>query len=142
MSLDKFGRSSRGGGSEIISSLSSLEHRRGFIFTTDGNIDVEKLKLCNVQSPTEEGDGVNKKYVDDNINAVKSDITNTSTHLDTYKKNMDDTKRSIKKLETKVLHMEKLHSEVTSSIQSNISSLSNAVKSIEEHTKHFNEITR
>lgn len=80
MSLDKFGRTI------VLSSNSSSSHllspyRHGFIFTIDGNIDVENLKLCNIKDPTEVYDCANKRYVDTvNENLFKK--------VDTIKQNL------------------------------------------------------
>lgn len=64
MSLDKFGRAAAASHSSSTASHSLSPYRHGFIFTGDGNIDVENLKLCNVKGPTEEFDCANKQYVD------------------------------------------------------------------------------
>lgn len=82
MSVDKFGRSIISGSPTSSDSSHLLSpYRHGFIFTSDGNIDVENLKLCNVKSPTESSDCVNKQYVDTNnenllkkIDTVKNTI--------------------------------------------------------------------
>lgn len=120
MSLDKFGRSTRSGGEISSSQLLFSSHRRGFIFTKDGNIDIEKLKLCNVQAPTEDDDAANKKYVD---------------------KQKTDIKKSIKKLETQVLNVEKLNTNDITAMKSNITSLSNTIKSIEKRLISLKEYT-
>lgn len=62
MSLDKFGRSSHlehyhNNKEQFATSITGLS------FTPNGNIDVGNLKICNVRSPTDENDAVNKSYL-------------------------------------------------------------------------------
>lgn len=140
MSLDKFGRSTltRSGGGEINSSqLLSPSRRRGFIFTEDGNIDIEKLKLCNVNSPTEDGDAVNKKYVDEHISTVISEFSSfrkdTNNRLNKYKVFTADIKNSIKKLETYVLKMEKSNSSNDTTLSSSAKSTHNDDSQLEHN---------
>lgn len=130
MSLDKFGRSAARS-SDITSSHLLSPHRPGLVFTKEGNIDIGKLKLCNVQAPTEDDDAANKKYVDVNINTIKSFRKDMSGRLDKQKTFITDIKKSIKKLEAQVLNNEKLNTDVTT-MKSNIASLSNTIKSIEK----------
>ena len=106
MSLDKFGRSTLGrGGADVSSSHLLSSSRRGLIFTEDGNIDIEKLKLCNVQSPTEYGDAANKKYVDDNmaavileLNSLKNDISQLTLHLTEHKTSLTIIEKTLERL--------------------------------------------
>lgn len=75
MSVDKFGRSNidRGIPSSSSSHLFS-PYRHGFIFTEDGNIDVENLKLSNVKSPTNDNDVCNKRYVDGSLTSLNKEL--------------------------------------------------------------------
>lgn len=65
MSLDKFGRRSeafkRRQQFSIPYSKPALPH------TQDGNIDVEHLKICNLNLPTEKSDAATKDYVDSQL---------------------------------------------------------------------------
>lgn len=67
MSLDKFGRSSHANSKLKNLRTSSLPIPR----TTDGDYDFTNHKLCNVKTPTVNDDSANKKYVDDEIYALK-----------------------------------------------------------------------
>lgn len=112
MSLDKFGRSAARS-SDIASSHLLSQYRRGLVFTADGNIDIEKLKLCNVQYPTEDDDATNKKYVDDNITSVKlkctgqmsqltSDLAEQKASLTTIEKSLEKLKTAVTAIDTSV----------------------------------------
>lgn len=76
MSLDKFGRSAASSSSASTGGTSHLlsPYRHGFTFTSDGNIDVENLKLSNVKSPTNDNDVCNKRYVDDNLLSLNKEL--------------------------------------------------------------------
>lgn len=109
MSIDKFGRSTSARSGVDVSSSHLLSSRRGFVFTEDGNIDIEELKLCNVQSPTEYGDAVNKKYVDDNIapvilefNSLRNDISQLTLDLTEQKTSLTVIEKTLEKLKTVV----------------------------------------
>lgn len=72
MSLDKFGRSS------APRSLPQLKLQRGFLFTEDGNIDIGKLRLCNVHSPSEGTDASTKEYVDSTTERLYNSVHQTA----------------------------------------------------------------
>lgn len=62
MPLDKFGRSARSSASSSL--LTKFQFASAFKYTTTGDLDVENLKICNVNEPTLDNDVANKKYVD------------------------------------------------------------------------------
>lgn len=77
MSLDKFGRAS----SHLSDSYSNATTRSMILpiaFTSDGDIDCEKRRLCNVKDPLSDVDAVNRKYflekVGDDIQQIRSDF--------------------------------------------------------------------
>jgi hypothetical protein len=65
MSLDKFGRSSH---RHRDFNERHTPHAIGFSFTPDGNIDLRNLRICNVSSPLEDNDVVNKKTLSEIVN--------------------------------------------------------------------------
>lgn len=76
MSLDKFGRASH-----LSDSYSNAKTRSMILpiaFTSDGDIDCEKRRLCNVKDPLSDVDAVNRKYllekVGDDIQQIRSDF--------------------------------------------------------------------
>lgn len=87
MPLDKFGRSSSS--TTLLSSrLRYGGHIGGKIkHTTDGDIDAENLKICNVKEPTADGDASNKHYVDTQINKIKNSFL---LHTYIFSKTTDD----------------------------------------------------
>uniref|UniRef100_A0A6P7H9C5 Uncharacterized protein LOC114349010 n=1 Tax=Diabrotica virgifera virgifera TaxID=50390 RepID=A0A6P7H9C5_DIAVI len=67
MTVDKFGHHSRGGGGSA-----QKVTRVTFPHTSDGNINAENVKICNVKDPSENGDAATKKYVDAQINELRN----------------------------------------------------------------------
>lgn len=83
MSVDKFGRTNIDRGASSNSSHLLSPYRHGFIFTEDGNIDVENLKLSNVKSPTNDKDVSTKRYVDDSLTSLNKEL---HTFIEKYSK--------------------------------------------------------
>lgn len=76
MSLDKFGRASHL--SDSYSNATTRSMILPIAFTSDGDIDCEKRRLCNVKDPLSDVDAVNRKYflekVGDDIQQIRSDF--------------------------------------------------------------------
>lgn len=110
MGLDKFGRasSSSSASSSLAHAEKKLMRNSPVSFTTDGNIDCENRRLCNVKAPHANVDVTNKKYVDEKIctdlQNIKADfqtayndlLKNMTTffleHLTHHEKLLDETK--------------------------------------------------
>lgn len=111
MSVDKFGRSISGSSSSTSGGLNNSHlfspYQHDFIFTSDGNIDVENLKLCNVKSPTESSDCANKQYVDTNNENLLKKITSVKDTIPIIVAQHSDLERkaflsNVKDLETQI----------------------------------------
>ncbi|KAG5862181.1 hypothetical protein JTB14_004451 [Gonioctena quinquepunctata] len=77
MSINKFGHaySSVGDGGE------ECDVDLIFSYTTDGNIDAINLKICYVKPPTDAEDVVNKLYMTQIIDRMKTDFEQATNEL-------------------------------------------------------------
>lgn len=130
MSLDKFGRSihkEAQGASHLLS-----PYRHGFTFTSDGNIDVENLKLCNVHNPHDKKDAVNKAYVDDHISVLKKEFhTVIQMPADIERKLVADKKKISESFnDLKSLILKKINK-----LESDQATITNRIVALEKHTR-------
>lgn len=75
MSLNKFGGRSIGARRSLIPQ---------FEVTSDGNISVENIKICNLKEPTDATDASNKLYVDKQVQIIKEKIDSFQKELGDY----------------------------------------------------------
>lgn len=93
MTLDKFGRSTKGG--KLKSGPPGPRGKDGepgigFLLTSDNNYDLQMRSIKNLQFPKEDEDGANKKYVDDSYNNcqglchsyIKTKLSDISIQID------------------------------------------------------------
>lgn len=71
MGIDKFGRAISSEGAQPSHS-SPLTF--GYVLTSDGNIDVQKKRICNLAKPLNPEDAVTKEFVDETFNALKGEL--------------------------------------------------------------------
>lgn len=136
MSIDKFGRFSVSLDSDVKSSTLMLSHR-GFVFTKDGNIDIERLKLCNVQLPTENEDAANKKYVDDKITSFKSQFNTFKTNISQLTSDLNEQKKSLATVRKNIEQLKAVVTAIDKNIESqSVIKVNASASEVSLHEKH------
>jgi ribosomal protein S15P/S13E len=140
MSVNKFGRSSQSNNVRDLRSQfayfsavaggSVILHR-----TTDGNIDINNVKLCNIKDPTLNTDAAHKKYVD---NKIKDAQKYSAEALKVLNSKMDFNSESINKQIKDVI--ERVRSEANTNLEKQTL---NIRESFEVHTrKNMQDISK
>ena len=96
MSVDKFGRFSK------RARLSVSSGAQGFKLTADGDYDVENKRIKNLENPVENHDAINKRYIDNQIDALENLITiqleamgtSIKNRIDSLQTSVDDTSKT------------------------------------------------
>lgn len=94
MSVDKFGRVATAAmhtPHELLLPKVALAH------TSDGNIDIENLKICNVKAPTSNTDVANKAYVDQQVKDFNTNIEQHGNDIQALAMHMNDVKAELHK---------------------------------------------
>lgn len=122
MSIDKFGRA-------VSSDGHQPSHSKplsfGYVLTSDGNIDMQKKRICNLAKPLNPEDAVTKEFVDETFNGLKVQLRKNVYSLE-------------KKIEPLVALLNRLSSsDDTATVNKPLSSESNIVKP--DTVKHVDE---
>lgn len=70
MVVDKFGRSLPSEHNKFPQRIVTV----GYTLTKDGNIDIQRKRICNMSKPTDGYDAVNKLYVDEKFDPLKNEV--------------------------------------------------------------------
>jgi AAA15 family ATPase/GTPase len=155
MGIDKFGRSQLTVGG-VKAKLLKGPKGDGFQLKEDGNFDLQNKKLCNVADPSDDGDVVTLKFLDERLNKLKLQLKEKIDFLKDISKLLDvfevsknyvslKSKRRIvsvnQSINTNDVVVRKELETVLSKIQSEIKSVRDVVASIHNQFNSFTEQT-
>lgn len=136
MVIDKFGRHI--GGGDIVTA--TPPHPQAFPLTSDGNYDAENKRICNVGLAREDGDCVNKKYVDTSNVQAMSSISDLRVDIDEARTNLKELRSAQTDIQSNFNHLKK---EVTTELTSvqKISTRTNKLQLDVDHLEYILQLT-
>jgi peptidoglycan hydrolase CwlO-like protein len=103
MSIDKFGRSNR---YELNDNFRTKIVHSALPLTIEGHYNIQGKKLCNVKSPTDSYDVVNKHHLDVELKQLRQEINVKFNHVQDNIKRISALTRQIEQLNGKISHCE------------------------------------